>query len=75
MKNEPWKHTPKSSATKAKISASMRGNANRAGKTKAAKRVRIAVSVSPETASKLRAIKKTQKLAAGRVIDRLLSAL
>lgn len=75
MKNEPWKHAPKSSETKAKISASMRGNANRAGKTKAAKRVRIAVSVSPETAAKLRAIKKTQKLAAGRVIDRLLAEI
>ena len=30
MKNEPWKHAPKSSATKAKISASMRGNADAA---------------------------------------------
>lgn len=33
-KLEPWKHVPKSAETKAKISASMRGNSNRKGKTK-----------------------------------------
>ena len=72
-KNEAWKHAPKSAATKAKISAAMRGNANRNGKTKAVKRVRLAISVSPETAAKLRAIKKAKKISAGRLVDSLIA--
>lgn len=74
-KNEAWKHAPKSAATKAKIAASMRGNANRNGKTKEVKRVRLAISVAPETAAKLRAIKKAQKISAGRLIDSLVASV
>ena len=33
-KIEPWKHKPKTAEAKAKISASMRGNSNKKGKTK-----------------------------------------
>jgi len=35
--------------------------------------VRLAISVSPETAAKLRAIKKAKKISAGRLVDSLIA--
>lgn len=45
-KFEPWKHVPKSEATKAKISASMRGNVNARGKRLPPDKHRVAVRIT-----------------------------
>lgn len=74
MKDEPWKHAPKTAETKAKISASMRGknrgNAH-ARKPPERHRVRVGLSVAPETFAALKAYAESRGMSMGKAADAL----